>query len=135
MYSAEYDCAANWSGSALYLALYAATKSLFSCEGFPRYHAAPETAPSAAAPADAMIAGVLNPLPPMTSWPGLRLLTSLRIAMAGPASELSTIASGDSARAAVTGAERSTSFLENAISFLIVMPAVVRFFLKIAKPS
>src|SRR5437868_1676889 len=135
MYSAEYDCAANWSGSALYLALYAATKSLFSCEGFPRYHAAPLTAPSAAAPADAMIAGVLKPLPPITSIPGLRLFTSLRTWIAGPARELSTIASGDSASAAVTGPERSTSALEKAISFLIVMPADVRFFLKIAKPS
>ena len=82
-----------------------------------------------------MIAGVLKPLPPITSCPGLRLFTSLRIAMAGPASELSTIASGVSASAAVTAAEKSTSVFENAISFLIVMPAVVRFFLKIAKPS
>jgi len=39
------------------------------------------------------------------------------------------------ASAAVTWAERSTSVLEKAISFLIVMPAAVRLFLKIAKPS
>ncbi len=67
MYTAEYACAANWSGSLLYLALYAATKSLFTGSGFARYHAVPDTAPSAAAAADAMIAGVLNPLPPITS--------------------------------------------------------------------
>ena len=101
----------------------------------PRYQAVADTAPSAAAPADVMIAGVLKPLPPMTSIPGLRLFTSLSTWMAGPARELSTIASGDSASAAVTGPERSTSAFENAISFLIVMPAEVRFFLKMAKPS
>lgn len=116
-------------------ALYAATKSLFSADGLSRNQAAPEIAPSAAAPADAAIAGVLKPLPPMTGRPGFRLATSWRTLIAGPARELFTIASGVSAIAWVTGPERSTSVLEYAISFLMVIPPASSAFLKMAKPS
>src|SRR2546423_3200273 len=94
IFSPVYPCAANWSGSLLYSALYALTKSALDGNVLPMYHALALRAPLPAAPACLETVAVLNPFPPR-NWPCQFWLRAVVMILAGmPPSDVMKMTSG-----------------------------------------